>query len=387
MEPERKIEKWLRAYAKKRRGQAGPVKLHPATRRLLQSEIARTTPKPDDEDDSVSLWEVLRQQWAFLLAFALCVFLGATMLYIPLAASKKKTELSVAMNSTNNIAAAPMMNPATGLALPSPAPPAPPSPTVASASDEPAVAMAPPPPGPTEAPASEGTLMARSQAKSEQTSETRLAYKGLRNVFQNAAGPSQASPILANFEVQQNGNAIRVVDGDGSVYEGSLELATQQAINKTLSPQDQTQAVQNRFMQNSASVAAGLPSQSIALARNGFELAQNYFFRVHGTNRTTKQTIEFTGNLLANAAMATNMTQALADNNSVSGTVTASGGGGGGGGGGGSFGGFGGAMREKETTNQFAQLPWSSLRISGMAVVNHTNQIQINAAPVFPAKN
>ena len=54
METERKIEKLLRAYAKKRRADAGdPLKLHPATRRLLQGEVARRKPKPDDEEASV----------------------------------------------------------------------------------------------------------------------------------------------------------------------------------------------------------------------------------------------------------------------------------------------------------------------------------------------
>jgi len=28
--------------------------------------------------------------------------------------------------------------------------------------------------------------------------------------------------VLVNFQVQQNGNAVRVVDADGSVYDGSL---------------------------------------------------------------------------------------------------------------------------------------------------------------------
>src|SRR2546423_1782408 len=41
-EPERPIEKTLRACAKKRREEAGaPLELHPATRRLLQGEVAR----------------------------------------------------------------------------------------------------------------------------------------------------------------------------------------------------------------------------------------------------------------------------------------------------------------------------------------------------------
>ena len=42
IEPEREIEKQLRAYAKERREQAGaPIELHPATRKLLQGEAAR----------------------------------------------------------------------------------------------------------------------------------------------------------------------------------------------------------------------------------------------------------------------------------------------------------------------------------------------------------
>ena len=46
MNDERLIEKLLRRYAKKRRDDAGaPVQLHPATRRMLQGEVARTLPK------------------------------------------------------------------------------------------------------------------------------------------------------------------------------------------------------------------------------------------------------------------------------------------------------------------------------------------------------
>ncbi|MBI3849196.1 MAG: hypothetical protein HY298_02735 [Verrucomicrobia bacterium] len=45
-EPERNIEKQLKAYADKRRTEAGaPLELHPATRNMLQSEVARVIPK------------------------------------------------------------------------------------------------------------------------------------------------------------------------------------------------------------------------------------------------------------------------------------------------------------------------------------------------------
>ena len=98
MEPERKIEKLLRAYAKKRRAQAGdPLKLHPATRRLLQGEIARNAPKPDDEDASLTLWELFRQQWAFLLGFALVIFFGATLFLPALSTAKHKAQKATAM--------------------------------------------------------------------------------------------------------------------------------------------------------------------------------------------------------------------------------------------------------------------------------------------------
>src|SRR5277367_1062159 len=110
MEPERKIEKLLRAYAKKRRADAGdPLKLHPATRRLLQGEVARRKSKPDDEDASVTLWELFRQRWALLAGFAVVVFLGAALFLPALSASKKKAQSVNAMNNLKEIGVAAQM--------------------------------------------------------------------------------------------------------------------------------------------------------------------------------------------------------------------------------------------------------------------------------------
>src|ERR1017187_9333892 len=74
-EPERPIEKLLRAAAKKRRDEAGaPLELHPATRRLLQGEVARTFAKPKPETRTFS--EVLGQLWRrFAWAAAICAVL------------------------------------------------------------------------------------------------------------------------------------------------------------------------------------------------------------------------------------------------------------------------------------------------------------------------
>jgi hypothetical protein len=91
------------------------------------------------------------------------------------------------------------------------------------------------------------------------------------------------------------------------------------------------------------------------------QTAQNYFFRVAGTNLTMKQNVVFAGNLLANFSATANGQQAKSLNGNF------------GGGGGGS-----GGQLQSAITNQ---LPWSNSRIAGMAVVSDTNNIEINAVP------
>src|SRR5436309_1561284 len=79
MEPERPIEKLLSAYAKKRSDEAGaPFDLHPATRRLLQGEVARKFAKEKRQPGSLlgslaMLWP--RFMWGLgMLAVLVVVF-------------------------------------------------------------------------------------------------------------------------------------------------------------------------------------------------------------------------------------------------------------------------------------------------------------------------
>jgi hypothetical protein len=200
------------------------------------------------------------------------------------------------------------------------------------------------------------------------------------NMFKNSIAPSGAGPVLANFQVQQNGNAIRLVDQDGSIYDGSLLLANKKAEKE----EDQTvEALDKRAVQNVLTVETGLPGQQIAAAQDALKVAQTYFFHVYGTNRTIKQTVAFTGSLAENVAPTNNpqLGFGLSDQAAKTG-----GGGFGGGGGGGAVGGVS-EKTKSEAANQAAQLPWASLRITGTAVVNQTNRIEINAAPVAPNKN
>jgi hypothetical protein len=475
MEPERKIEKLLRAYAKKRRAQAGnPLELHPATRRLLQGEIARNTRKPEDEDASMTLWEFFRQQWAFLLSFVLIIFFGATLFFPALSSAKHKAQKATAMSNLRQIGMAAQMaaeenkgqlpasldaltnqlgsdiiftdresgkrfvyiaggedidrlssnsvlayshadkkgravlfadgrvevvngarffeltnrevhelafakdsarrqlaetpeeiTAASGIAAATP-----PIPGRLKAEDNRKelklgdLGIAAPGAGELAANAPAVPTAGLDRLTMAQKSEVQFASaashgflragaSGLQNAFKNTIAPAQAVPVLVNFQVQQNGSAVRVVDADGSVYDGSLLPGIAVAQNEpapaaTPAPPGAAPAPVER----ANSIANGDESQT----------AQNYFFRVTGTNQTLKQNVVFSGNLLAYANTMTNLQQSL----SGSGGLTR-----------------GGSQLQSALANQ-NQLPWSNSRIAGTAVIAGTNQIEINAMPLSP---
>ena len=84
-EPERPIEKLLRAAANKRRDDAGaPLELHPATRRLLQGEAARKYPAA--QRTSRSFFQSLGQLWPrFAWGVGMLAVLGVTVwLLVPM---------------------------------------------------------------------------------------------------------------------------------------------------------------------------------------------------------------------------------------------------------------------------------------------------------------
>jgi prepilin-type processing-associated H-X9-DG protein len=461
MEPERHIEKLLRAYAKKRRAQAGdPLELHPATRHLLQGEIARNAPPPDGEDVSLTLWEVIRQQWAFLLGFALVVFFVATLFLPALNAAKHKAQKETAMAryhlmeigtaarmfAKNNNERLPgsldeltnelqldlvntiFIDPQNGQRfvyvgggkhldnLPSNSILAY-SPTdkkgravlfadghvevingarfseltnrevqeLAFAKDSarqqliktreeiPAAsgiaAATPPFSGQLEAEdnrkewklgdlaiVATNAVELAANASAASHGFLRADASGLQNAFKNTLAPAKAVPVLVNFQVQQNGSAIRVVDADGSVYDGSLLPESAVAQNEPAPAATPAPP---------ATVPAQVERAKTIASRNESQMAQNYFFRVSGTNRTLQQNVVFAGNLLAIASSTTNLPQSPG----VNGSLGAGGGGGG--------------QLQSALTNQ-NQLPWSNSRIAGTAVIAGTNHIEINAVPLSP---
>lgn len=226
-----------------------------------------------------------------------------------------------------------------------------------------------------------------------------------QNVFMNTVtAQAQPATVLMNFRVVQNGNIIRIVDQDGSVYKGILHAVASNAgaltYSTTAANENVPAATQNVPMQSGTSAlnssakkvesprmaesdksapggppegekqhwwhfhwpgwpSGGLTSASIPVASTpvypgGPPITDNsaepspavYSFRVGGMNRTLNQPVIFTATLIEDLN----------------------------------------AMKSGQT-NQAGQLSWSSLRITGMATVNRTNQIQINAKPVMAVKN
>ena len=78
-----------------------------------------------------------------------------------------------------------------------------------------------------------------------------------QNLYRNVSTAAQTAPVLQSFQVLQNGDAISVVDRDGSVYQGSVQVAAAEReepvgpSGAAAPPQSQTKSVQSVATDNS----------------------------------------------------------------------------------------------------------------------------------------
>lgn len=125
MNEERPIEKLLRRYAKKRRDESGPPpELHPATRRLLQGEVARQFPQTRSVE-RVGLWAILRARWVYAAACVVVLGVGTVML-LPSLRDQQSPAALAGQNAEITLAKASRVNedklPAERVDAPAPAP-------------------------------------------------------------------------------------------------------------------------------------------------------------------------------------------------------------------------------------------------------------------------
>jgi hypothetical protein len=128
---------------------------------------------------------------------------------------------------------------------------------------------------------------------------------------------SNTAPILDEFTVEQNGNDLKIVDRDGSVYSGFVVVAEQSATLATLnyaSDAELTNRLSNSVIPAATAQAPSLNAaapqvQSVQTATPNTEQNQNYSespdnnyaFRAEGFNRKLNQRVVITGNMFQNS--------------------------------------------------------------------------------------
>jgi hypothetical protein len=169
-----------------------------------------------------------------------------------------------------------------------------------------------------------------------------------RRNFNSPARPE----VLNSFQFEQNGPRIRIVDADGSIYEGAIEQPAGQSNLRA----DTLQAAKPTVAENNQ-----LPGENHNAAVAGTRAAgapalQNFLFTASGTNRSLNQAVVFHGNYIAD----TNTVQ-LGTSNSQARVQQSS------------------AAPNAATRPNQLQLP--NALVQGRAVIGGSNRLEINAVP------
>jgi hypothetical protein len=183
-------------------------------------------------------------------------------------------------------------------------------------------------------------------ANSQMFSNVDLKAAALAKKESSAVPPT---PVLVNFKVEQAGQFLRVIDGDGSVYRGYVDEANT-VYKQVIAQKEQAVAQQNQLkVQSPRDASANNVSQQRA--------TELYLYRVEGTNRSLNQNVIFTWNFTpTNEAIAA--AQKIYNDNLLNSTPT-------------------------ELPSQFPELLQNSF-INGRAQLGESRQYEINAVPVKP---
>jgi len=166
--------------------------------------------------------------------------------------------------------------------------------------------------------------MAKAPAQSQPVTQDMFLNSASTQRYRNVAvapNRAEASPVvLEEFTMEQNGNALKVVDRDGSVYNGyvqaaPLDPAALTNVSNFVAAQGQAVTANQAIpVGQTVSQAPGgqgfqatqAETATVAQGQNA-SVAQNYYFRVEGTNRSLRENVVFSGNLfntpLANSAV------------------------------------------------------------------------------------
>lgn len=392
MEPERPIEKLLRDYAQKRREESGPpLELHPVSRRVLQAEVARTFPASRSKPSLLS--GILAGFWPKLAlgtSTAVVAILFLT-LWLP-SLRHRRADMELARNEPAP-AAQPADNPATAPAA-TPPPVLAQNPTqqdeakkladsVAAASAPSARELAAAEPAQAQPEARDRMLFLRRYGSAAPSKNQPVPAPGVVSPLESQQAPSAVansavplappasaaiatdflykdkavSPVLAAFRIEGSGSDFRIIDRDGSVYRGSIQLADTTPREQLGLADGREQSVTLKRADRSLA-PAGASAQTPA----GPTLGQTYSFRVTGTNQSLNQLVVFNGQLVG----PTNSLSWVQTNLTLAGAS----------------GDFSGALRGAPVQSKVSPLPgqW----ILGQVELGTNQQVRIQAVPAKP---
>jgi len=183
----------------------------------------------------------------------------------------------------------------------------------------------------------------------------RFMQVGAEAIPRNARRDGGGQSVLASFDLEQSGNRIRILDADGSIYEGRL------GGNNADAPSKDAQARLTRAGKAASANLDTVKSQLDAKTRRlvGAEQTndQSVSFQASGTNLSLKQLIVINGNLISAAA------PGAADNAGQMPAVR--------------------ARSSSDAQNAPSQVAGFS-RLTANARIGVTNQVEINAQRVGP---
>jgi len=125
----------------------------------------------------------------------------------------------------------------------------------------------------------------------QNATQSRNRFSQIQPSSLNAQPQQATTPVLAEFEFEQTGNRVRVVDADGSVYDGQI------VENLVKSDQDSKQ-VTRRGAAQTLKLKIASPRQN-ASAEGAPAESPAWNFRASGTNRTLQQAVTINGVLFA----------------------------------------------------------------------------------------
>ena len=347
-EPERKIEKLLRTFARRRRADAGePFQMHPATRNLLQREVAeRGKATPPKDNFLAGIFSVPRPRLIFAVSVLAVVAIAAGLLIPSLTKQKQAESLAQVRQNEMTRAKAPAEVPAKReLAADKNAETkadrlfrvAPETAKEKSQAVTKSFDLAENSPRGQLAESTDlrdnksklgavtdGLALAKSASnslgyfarldadellnrqvpaaiggKSPASGTVNSAQTPGSAQFENrkdlTGKDAAAQAVLVSFQVVQAGDEVRVIDGDGSVYSGRFETPatdrarffykTESAGKKPSEPKD-AEREKSRRAETAAAIPAPIP---VTPARS---------FRVMGTNRTLNAAVILNGRFL-----------------------------------------------------------------------------------------